>query len=115
MRPLELARRVYDLEPCARTFWEDVDWHLLNGFVFSTPDFFVMGRPVISSAEQSKIVGLHLFPPGLCDCWHVYLQAGDMSRAWGMLPWELPLVSFERNNVLRVHHLASIRRFCHVV
>ncbi len=110
MSPFAQALAVYEREPCARTFREDLDWHLLNGFVFSRPDFFVMGRPVIASADPALIVGQHRFPSGLCDCWHVYLMAGNVARAWAMLPWELPLVSFERCNVLRFHRLAAMRR-----
>lgn len=117
MTPYQRAARVYELEPCARTFAEDLEWHLVNGFVFSRPDFFVMGRPVVSTVatfDPGKIVGLHRFPSSLCDCWHVYLMAGNVARAWDMLPWELPLVSFERGNVLRVHRLAAIRRLCSI-
>ena len=108
--PYELARAVYDSEPCARTFAEDLDWHLVNGFVFSRPDFFVMGRPVVSTAEPALIVGQHRFNSGACDCWHVYLMAGNITPAWAMLPWELPLLSFERGNELRIVPLASMRR-----
>lgn len=113
MTPYQRAAAVYASEPCARTFAQDLEWHLVNGFVFSTPDFFVMGRPVVSEADHALIVGQHRFPAVICDCWHVYLHAGNMAKAWSMLPWELPLVSFERNNVLRVHRLTSIRHFCH--
>lgn len=110
MSAIDLARHVYESEPCARSFEEDLDWHLENGFVFSRPDFFVMGRPVLSSASRELIVGQCRFPSVLCDCWHVYLMAGNIAPAWAMLPWELPWMSFERGNVLRFHKLASIRR-----
>jgi hypothetical protein len=108
--PYTEALAVYTREPCARSFREDLEWHLLNGFVFSRPDFFVMGRPVVSQAAPEMIVGQHRFPSGLCDCWHIYLFAGNVARAWDMLPWDLPLVSFERSNVLRFHSLAAMRR-----
>lgn len=110
VNPIDLARHVYQSEPCARSFEQDLTWHLENGFVFSRPDFFVMGRPVVSSAPRMFIVGQHRFPSSVCDCWHVYLMAGNVAKAWSMLPWELPWVSFERENVLRFHRLASIRR-----
>jgi hypothetical protein len=110
MSPLMMARLVYQKEECARTFEEDLKWHLENGFVFSRPDFFVMGRPVRSWDRQELITGLYRFPSGQCDCWHVYLMAGNVARAWGMLPWDLPTISYERNNVLRFHRLASMRR-----
>jgi len=110
MTPYEMAQRVYRSEPCARTFEHDITWHLNNGFVFSTPAFFVMGRPVVSAARPEIIVGLNRFPATICDAWHVYLMAGDMSKAWGILPWELPMVTIERRNVLKVYRLDSIRR-----
>ena len=110
MTPYELAQRVYRLEPCARTFEQDRDWHLMNGFVFSTPDFFAMGRPVVRSSPVEILVGLHRFPATVCDCWHIYIFAGDMTKAWGILPWDLPWVSIERKNVLKFYRLDSIRR-----
>jgi hypothetical protein len=110
MAPVDLARHVYKSEPCVRTFEQDLNWHLEHGFVFSRPDFFVMGRPVVHTAPAIYIVGQHRFPSAVCDCWHVYLMAGNVGRAWSMLPWDLPWVSFERENVLRFHPLASIRR-----
>lgn len=110
MAPIDLARHVYRSEPCARTFEQDLAWHLDNGFVFARPDFFVMGRPVNRHASPSLIVGQYRFPSATADCWHVYLMAGNVARAWGMLPWELPWVSFERSNVLRFHRLEAIRR-----
>lgn len=101
--PFEDAVAVYDREPCARSFDEDLRLHLRHGFVFSTPEFFVMGRPVKSSAPTREIVNPACdWPREECDCWHVYLMAGDMARAWGILPWAMEKFSFERNNRLRV-------------
>lgn len=108
--PVERAAAVYEREPCSYTFKEDLEFHLLNGFVFSRPDFFVMGRPVVRSAPADIITGHHRFHSSDCDTWHVYLVAGNMARMWDMLPWELPFVSIERGNVLKFYRLASIRR-----
>jgi hypothetical protein len=109
--PYEQAKAVYAKEHNARSFEEDLHWHLLNGYVISRPDFFVMGRHVDSKAPPGLIVNPSwLFHPDTCDCWHVYLFAGDIARAFGIMPWELPLVSFERRNDLRFYPLASIRR-----
>jgi hypothetical protein len=108
--PLVWARNVYQSEPCARTFQVDLMWYLEHGFVYSTPDYFVMGRPVFAGYSQELITGLYSFPHEACDCWHVYLMAGDVKQAWKILPWDLPLVSFERQNVLRFYRLAAMRR-----
>lgn len=109
--PVEDAAEVYQREGCARTFREDLELHLLNGFVFSTPEFFAMGRAVVKSANPRVLVDpAHVFPAAECDCWHVYLFAGRMHRAFEIIPWELPWFSFERGNELRFYPVSSIRR-----
>lgn len=104
MTPVELAKQVYDREDCARDFVEDLELHLLNGYVFSTPLYFIMGRPVSVAASHEEIVD-----PSVVfedpDCWHVYLAAGhNPFRAFlRLMPWYLPCVSWERENKLRFH------------
>ena len=102
MTPVERAAEVYRLEPCARTFREDLEAHLLNGYVLNTPTCFLMARPVERMALESFIVDpWHIFPPEQCDCWHIYLCAGDMLEALGFAPYPLPWLSWERKNKLR--------------
>lgn len=111
MTPVEQAAAVYERETCARTFREDLEAHLLHGFVFSRPDFFVMGRPVIRTADPALIVNpWHHFPSSECDCWHVFLFAGNMLPAWRIMPWDLPWFSWERKNELRFVRVESMRR-----
>lgn len=115
MTPFEQARAVYARERNARSFDEDLHWHFLNGYVISRPDFFIMGRHVVSSAPGWQITDCRwLFDPAECDCWHVYLFAGDIAPAFGIMPWLLPKVSFERGNDLRFYPLASIARLAGV-
>src|SRR5688572_25420986 len=93
--PAELAASVYEREPCARTFREDLEAHLINGYVFSTREFFVMGRVVRSTAAPEEIVNPWVtWSDG--DAWLVYLMAGDVRKACCMLPYELPLIGWER-------------------
>lgn len=102
MTPVELAAAVYTQEPCVRTFREDLEAHLLNGYVFSTPGSFVMGRPVCSSAPRGDIVNPWVrFEKAESDAWLVYLMAGDVAEAVGLLPYPLPRMGWERGNVLR--------------
>jgi hypothetical protein len=111
MTPYEEAKAVWAKERCVRTFEEDLHWHLLNGYVFSRPDFFIMGRHVNSKAGPELIVNPSwLFDPAECDCWMIYLMAGDCGAAFGILPFNLPLVCFERRNELRFAPLESFRR-----
>lgn len=111
MNPIAQARLVYALEPCARSFLDDLEAHLGLGFVYSTPDFFVMGRPVQRSAPAHLIIDPSVsFERSVCDCWHVYLAAGNLGKAWGILPWPLEWLSFERKNELRFYKASDIRR-----
>jgi hypothetical protein len=79
--------------------------------VFSTPDYFVMGRAVCKDAPHADIVNPWVnFPSG--DCWHLYLFAGPMQAAFDLAPYHLNFVSYERRNLLRVHPLDRIRQRC---
>jgi hypothetical protein len=105
------AMNVYAFEACPRTFEEDLIAHLMHGFVFSRPDIFLMGRPVISTASREDIVNpWYKFKSADCDCWHVYLCAGNAAKALDFVPFKLPLVSFERGNKLRFLRFTSITR-----
>lgn len=111
MSPYEQARAVYQREHCPRTFDQDLELHLRNGFVFSTPDFFIMGRHVFSKAPVSLIVDpANHFHRDVCDCWHIYLFAGNIAKAFAIEPWPLSLFSMERKNELRFVPADSIRR-----
>ncbi len=109
MTPFDQARAVYRKERCRRTFEEDLHAHLVGGFVFSTPDFFVMGRPVVSVAPPIAITDPRV-SFARSDCWHVFLLAGDIRKAWGIVPYDLPMMSFERKNELRFYPMTVIRR-----
>lgn len=109
--PYERARWVYDNEDCPRSFETDLELHLKHGFVFSTPDFFVMGRAVCSKTSPEEIVNPEVVHRrDLHDCWHVYLFAGDLSKAWNVLPYELPMFSLERKNELRFYKFQDLER-----
>ena len=111
MTPVELAASVYAHEPCARTFREDLEAHLLNGWVFSTPEFFVMGRLVHKDAHPLEIVNpWHMFPADQCNAWLVYLAAGDLSKMWPVMPAVKKWVGWERGNVLRWWRFESLEK-----
>lgn len=111
MTPFEQAVAVYEREGCAESFREDLEAHLLNGYVFSTPDTFLMGRLVQHDADPALILNpWHRFETG--DCWMVYLAAGNIVREverW--MPYRLPYVAWERENKLRVWSVERLLRF----
>jgi len=108
MTAFEMAREVYRWEECARSFGEDLNLHLAHGFVFVTPDVFLMARPVIKNAPKDQILSPWIqFPRA--DCWHVWLAAGHGALAVlaNYEPYPLPWISFERNNRLRFYKRSS--------
>lgn len=112
MTPAEQAADVYNREFCVRTFNDDLKAHLLHGYVYSTPEFFVMGRPVMSTAPGHDVVNPWVnWHESDCDAWLVYLMAGDIRKALTMLPYPLPLIGFERKNILRFYPLRRFQEF----
>ena len=104
MTPAQQAANVYKQEECPRSFMEDVQAHLLNGYVISTPEFFAMGRPVCSTGDHQDIINpRHSFPQKQWDCWLIYLVAGDMQKAWRAFPFPLEKIAFEKRNNLRYY------------
>ena len=113
MTPIEQAMAVYERENCVRSFREDLWLHLAHGFVFSSPDCFVMGRAVCSWWPTEWIVNPAFDPQcgDVPDCWHVALFAGRLG-AWieRLFPHELELMSYEIDNRLRVFERRKLMR-----
>lgn len=113
MTPAEQAAAVYEREACARSFREDLEAHLLNGYVFSTPTAFVMGRPVRHDADPALIVDpWHVFPEAEHTGWLVYLAAGSLREIVSFEPKPLDFFLWERENVLRCFYAATVKRLC---
>ena len=99
MTPYEQIWKKYREEMPEVDFSRIVGHHLQFGFAFGTPDFFVMGRPVVKDAPESQIDDpYHLFPPATADAWYVHAMAGNIEKAWSILPWPLGFIGFHRNH-----------------
>jgi hypothetical protein len=111
--PFDLALSVYVGSPTRRTFAEDLAAHLRHGYVYGTPTAFLMGRPVQRDADHRDIVTPEVsFDPATCDCWHIWLAAGDWrSIARRALPYHLPWMSWEREFRLRFHRTEKVLAF----
>ena len=71
-----------------------LDFNLAHGFVFSTPAFFIMGR-------QSDY----------CT-WFIEAFAGDMGKAWDILPYPLEWIAYYRfDKTLHRLPLSVVRRY----
>lgn len=89
-----------------RTFEEDLSAHLRHGYVYSTPQYFLMGRPVWSGASQEAINDVwRAFAPCGWDAWYVYAFAlredkglcGLVKKLLTHMPFYLPLLAWERS------------------
>ena len=105
------AKKVYDLEPCARSFEVDLALHLEFGYVFSTPDAFIMGRPVDKHASYDQIIRPEIEFPSP-NAWLIWLAAGAAAiRVFlDREPFPLPYMGWERDNKLRWYDRQQIIR-----
>ena len=92
MSPYETIKAKYEASEhdLSWEFW--MENHLRWGYVFSAPDFFIMGRPV----QSCGFGNMDFKPREQCDCWYIFAFAGDMAKCWSILPYELPWIAFER-------------------
>jgi hypothetical protein len=87
-----------------------IEGHLFNGgHLLAGPDFFLLGRPVMSTWSEDQILEFNASAPReSADCWHVWLAAGDVPGMLGAIPYSLPFVSFHRHGRLKVMRLNDV-------
>ena len=103
MTPYQRAQLAHNSDPDNDPFEEVIVAHFLTGIVISTPDVFLLARPVESS-DPSPTDPFEVYDNP--DTWHIHLAAGDLSKIADSLPYPLPLVSFVRKNRLHFYRLA---------
>ena len=96
MIPYLEIHREYTQHPREQALGWYIAWHMENGFVFSTPDFFIMGRPAVKLALKKWGPVLSIPDPSTADCWYIHAMAGNMAKAWTILPYDLEFVGWER-------------------
>lgn len=108
--PVERVAALYGGAEGGRSFREDLEAHLLNGYVFSTPEVFAMGRAVSSRAGTEAIRDpWHGFAREDCDAWLVYAMAGRVEALLRLIPYPLPLLGWERAGRNGLRFLAAER------
>jgi hypothetical protein len=94
MTPVEKAKSIRP-----ETFRDELEAHLLGGFVLSTPTAFVMGRPIARVAPHAlQADPWFQFPSESCDCWLVWLASGDLASIWRLVPYPLPWLAWARRD-----------------
>jgi hypothetical protein len=124
MTAFEQACDVYQREDCERDFHEDFFTHLQLGIVVSTPEAFVMLRPVMRCWTIEMLLDPnHVANVATADTWWVWLAAGDQGLAWRMAEAAVrsmgidPLkiwLAFQKRNRPRFHRITRMRQLvCH--
>jgi hypothetical protein len=109
MTPAETVAAMYEREGVS--FRAVLEAHLLHGYVFAGPDWFVMGRAVGGNDSSLWLDFGHLFPVEQCDAWCITAAAGDWRAALRLFPYPLPWVlwqRFGRDNSFRRYRVASL-------
>jgi hypothetical protein len=120
--PILRLAALYD-ESCQRTFAQDMGAHLTTGYVFSTPEEILLARPVASKADPRIINNpYYQFRREDTDCWYIYGYADTGKNSWQGLvkkvlrwmPYELPLVAWERKRDarLRFYEIKRLAKLC---
>jgi hypothetical protein len=73
---------------------EALEAHLLYGYVFSTPDAFVMGRPVRRDGDVGDV--WRTWPLEECDAWFVWVGVGEVAQLLDFIPFPLPWIGWNR-------------------
>lgn len=100
MNQIARAARVFIEEPSAVDFQDVLASHLLYGYVYSTPESFIMARPVNINALHEEI----LDPNADFDspnAWFIYAAAGTLESFLAIEPYPLPFFGWEKRNRIR--------------
>ena len=96
MLPWEKAKQWWDRHN-PQGFWEVVGEHLSSGYVWNSPECFMLARAVRLNAEEE------CFEDGPSNCWHVTLasnvsHSNPVAEFMRVLPHPLPWVSWFRGS-----------------
>lgn len=96
MTPYETAKASYT-DPEETSLAEDLVAHLQCGYVVSTPEIFILLRPVDSKADYDTRTNMwHRFDESVCDTWYIWMMAGSVAAVAKSLPFQLPFIEFAR-------------------
>jgi hypothetical protein len=74
--------------------------HLSYGYVVSEPECFAMARPVWHEATLAQMLDFtHCFER--VDCWFIHTAAGQLDALVARLPFDLPLLCWQRGDAHR--------------
>lgn len=89
MTPVEKAK-----ELLGDQWLEALEAHLKTGYVISSPDAFLMGRPCLHGA--TIVSPWQSWPIEIADAWFIWAGVGSVARLFSMMPVRLPWIGFMR-------------------
>lgn len=121
MTPLDRIAAHYAKHPQEESFESYLNWHLENGCVFSTSEFFIMGRAIKTYPDEAKTIhgidNFAIWDREEQNCWYVHAMAGDISKCWSILPYPLGYIAFDRvregKRELTIMPMERIRNLSH--
>ena len=108
MNILAQAKDLYD--KCGIDMNRDIAAYCANGYVFITPDSFLLGKAVNSKSDVHPQDQWNVEDP---DAWYVNMAVGDVKKFISKIPYPLPLVGWMRetkNQPMRWYDLRKILR-----
>ena len=108
MNILAQAKDLYD--GCGIDMNKDIATYAANGYVFITPDNFLLGKAVNSKSDVHPQDQWNIGNP---DAWYIHMAIGKISRLWQYLPHPLPLVGWMRqlkNQPVKFYKFNTISR-----
>lgn len=116
MNPYMQAVKFYENREDFPFFGEALHQILMNGFVHSTPDFFIMATPVNKDELTEDVFDVYKnWPKEEQNCWMVWFAAGKIDGGFEICPYQLPYVCFRRENILRVYGFRNIKRVVELI
>jgi hypothetical protein len=110
MTPFETAARWHNARSPDVLFTVPLEAHLQTGYVFNTPELFIMARRISTDWPEDCILDPWLTNPE-GDAWHVWLYAGEILAIPPLIPYFLPYVTFHRKGKFKIHRMEHLLRF----
>lgn len=122
MNPASLAEAAYhrqahrpDVDIAALPLWRDVIlWHIRHAIIISTPEAFVLARPVNWHRTDHADLRVDRRPtPG---CFHIYAAAGSrIALAHLTKSFRVVAITYERPHTRKLHRLTTrqLQRLTH--
>ena len=107
MTPFETAARWHLAHAPDTPLATVIEAHLQTGYVFNTPEFFILARRVSYDWTDDEILNFWKSDPQ-GDTWHVWLYAGDMKAITRLIPYKLPYITFHRRGKLKIYPMYEI-------